>query len=144
MTIKLRKVSGAALKGKAKSIYLCDDCNIKFQSKVASCSFCAGSKIIRFDSSGEATKWVLLKGFQKLGLISDLQRQIKFELNAYNGCESIHVCDYVSDFTYWDDGKFIVADYKGETCTDIAAMKHKWMAAQGTPVTILTQGNDYR
>lgn len=144
MTIKLRKVSGAALKGKAKSIYLCDDCNIKFQSKVASCTFCSGSKIIRFDSSGEATKWVILKGFQKLGLISGLERQKRFPLCAYSFGASVHVCDYVSDFTYWDDGKFIVADYKHDNVTDIAALKHKWMSAQGTPVTILTQGNDYR
>jgi hypothetical protein len=64
---------------------------------------------ITFDSMGEGYRYVDLKNLQKLGIISNLQLQPKFDL-VVNG---VKVCVYRADFQYTFEGNEIVEDFKG-------------------------------
>lgn len=62
-----------------------------------------------FDSRGEAGRYEQLKLLQRAGHISNLKLQPKFELMV-NG---ILICRYVADFSYVENGKEVVEDFKG-------------------------------
>mgnify|MGYP003297339949 CR=1 FL=1 len=77
-----------------------------------------------FDSKKELQRWEVLKGMQEQGLISDLERQVKFELlpkqillvprdkkGRKQKCEL--PVSYIADFVYIENGKQIVEDAKG-------------------------------
>lgn len=70
---------------------------------------------IRFDSTKEGHRWCELQTLQEAGVISDLQRQVKFELQPafYFQGKKIRPIQYAADFTYYEDGKHIVEDVKG-------------------------------
>jgi hypothetical protein len=55
---------------------------------------------MRFDSKAEARQWEVLKLRQRLGEISDLQRQVTFPLEV-NG---LLVCSYRADMTWRENG----------------------------------------
>ncbi len=65
----------------------------------------------KFDSQRELRRWQMLKVLQHAGRISQLSRQVKYELYV-NG---EHICDYVCDFRYFDEKEsaFVVEDVKG-------------------------------
>ena len=63
---------------------------------------------MRFDSAFEAKVWSRLKLEERVGEISDLQRQVRIPL-VVNGQK---VCDFVLDFVYVKDGKTVYADAK--------------------------------
>lgn len=102
---------------------------------------------IKHDSQKEATRWAELKLLQRAGEISDLQRQVEFELipNQYEVIERVSkktgkplkaetklierkVC-YIADFVYTDkNGKRVVEDTKSEiTQTPVFVVKRKLM-----------------
>lgn len=82
---------------------------------------------IEFDSKKEAQRWIVLKEAEAQGVITDLQRQVKFELiPAVREEYVVHlktkdkiktrtlqlaIC-YTCDFTYCKDGEYIVSDVK--------------------------------
>lgn len=70
---------------------------------------------IRFDSTKEGHRWCELQTLQKAGVISDLQRQVKFELQPafYFKGSKIRPIQYVADFVYTESGEQIVEDVKG-------------------------------
>ena len=83
---------------------------------------------IEFDSKKEGMRWLLLKDMERQGLISNLQRQVPFELlPAIYEDVTVHLktkdkierrlkqrsVNYIADFTYTKDGKQIVEDTKG-------------------------------
>lgn len=75
---------------------------------------------IKFDSKGEANRWCELKLMEKAGQITNLRRQIAWELipNQYAVVEGCRKClerrvTYVADFVYQRGGELIVEDYKG-------------------------------
>jgi len=83
---------------------------------------------IDFDSKKEAMRWLLLKDMENKGEISDLQRQVPFELlPAIYEDVTVHLktkdkierklkqrsVSYIADFVYTKDGKQIVEDTKG-------------------------------
>ena len=72
---------------------------------------------ITFDSKKEMRRWLELDAMAKAGEISDLRRQVSFELipsQRIDGKVVERSCDYVADFTYYDrDGNFVVEDVKG-------------------------------
>ena len=82
-------------------------------------------KVVRdgetFDSVKEYHHWIELCLMEKAGLISDLQRQVKYVLipSQYQECGKKkkcieRECSYISDFSYFDsDGKLHVEDVKG-------------------------------
>jgi hypothetical protein len=85
---------------------------------------------ILHDSRKEARRWCELKLLEKAGKITDLERQVKFELipaqyetyerygkdgkRLKDGRRRVELSvDYVADFVYTKDGKQVVEDVKG-------------------------------
>lgn len=86
---------------------------------------------ITFDSRKEADRYLALKGMEEDGAISDLRRQVRYELIPAFDVDGRHYRPvfYVSDFTYTDGetGKEIVEDVKGMR-TDTYRLKSKLFA----------------
>ena len=102
-----------------------------------------------FDSQKEHQRWGVLKLLERAGKISDLQRQVTFELIPTQREESPGVykagpqkglpkpgdiieqgCRYVADFVYQQDGKTVVEDckgYKKGAAYDLFVIKRKLM-----------------
>lgn len=71
---------------------------------------------LRFDSKAEHRRWIHLKWLEKAGEITNLKRQVPFELipaqpKPSGGHERATV--YIADFTYEEGGVQIVEDVKG-------------------------------
>ena len=84
---------------------------------------------LKFDSRWEAERWGQLKAMERAGVISELERQIKYELVI----NDIKICNYIADFRYYlqeEDGtsKFIVEDAKGIQTPEFK-LKKKMMKA---------------
>lgn len=63
----------------------------------------------RFDSKMEYSRFLTLKLMERVGEITDLQRQIPYELVA----GGIHISTYVADFVYKKQDVIVVEDAKG-------------------------------
>lgn len=69
-----------------------------------------------FDSKKEAERYAELLLLQRAGKISNLQRQVKFELipaQYRDGKCIFRKCEYIADFVYEQDGNKVVEDVKG-------------------------------
>ena len=77
-----------------------------------------------FDSVKEFHRWGVLRLLERAGKISDLKRQVSFELIPKQDGE--RACTYVADFTYYEDGKLVVEDCKGFK-TEVYMLKRKLM-----------------
>lgn len=80
-----------------------------------------------YDSKKEMLRAIQLKQMEKVGMISDLQEQVRFTLQEsfVNNCgKKIREIAYVADFVYNENGKQIVEDCKGIR-TDVFKIKHK-------------------
>lgn len=64
---------------------------------------------IAFASKGEANRYKELKFLESVGSIKSLVLQPKYPIDLYGE----HVCNYVADFEYIEDGKIIAEDFKG-------------------------------
>lgn len=85
---------------------------------------------ITFDSRKEANRYALLKQQERFGLISNLKRQVSFELQpgyTNNQGKKIRPITYVADFVYNESGEKVVEDVKGskKTLTDSYKIKRK-------------------
>lgn len=83
-----------------------------------------------FDSLRERGRFRELQLLERAGKISGLERQIKFDLipSQYDENDKLvfRGISYVADFTYWENGQFIVEDVKGMK-TDVYRLKAKLM-----------------
>lgn len=72
-------------------------------------------KMTRFDSMKEGARALDLELMEKKGVISNLQRQTKFELRPafYDEGKRVQAWVYKADFTYYENGEYIVEDVKG-------------------------------
>ena len=71
---------------------------------------------ITYDSQKEAQRHAILKMLERAGKITDLRRQVKFELipaQRENGKVIERACSYIADFTYYENGVYTVEDAKG-------------------------------
>lgn len=69
-----------------------------------------------FDSAKEANSYLKLRLMEKAGLITNLQRQVKYELQPSFkvGNKTIRTITYIADFVYTDkDGSEHIVDVKG-------------------------------
>lgn len=85
---------------------------------------------VKFDSKKESRDWQQLCMLEACGVISNLRRQVRFELQpAYvnNQGKNIRAIEYIADFIYEKDGKIYVQDSKGgkATQTDVFKLKRK-------------------
>ena len=81
---------------------------------------------IKHDSMKEANRWCELNILQRVGIIRDLQRQVKFELlPKQDGERAVY---YIADFVYYnvEEGKKVVEDTKGVR-TEAYKLKRKMM-----------------
>ena len=91
------------------------NCRSKYHSRKVTC----GDE--SFDSVKEYRRWCELKLLEKAGKITGLERQTPFELiptQRIDGKVVERACNYVADFTYYQDGKWMVEDTKGFKTTD--------------------------
>ena len=65
---------------------------------------------VQFDSKKEARLWVRLQNLQRMGVISELQRQVRFELVPKQKDE--RAVYYVADYVFKEGDKLVVADCK--------------------------------
>lgn len=68
-----------------------------------------------YDSKKEHARWLYLQEQERNGEISELQRQVKFELipsQRIDGRVVERACSYYADFVYKKDGLQIVEDVK--------------------------------
>ena len=84
---------------------------------------------LKFDSKWESERWGQLKAMEKAGVVTELERQVRYTLSI----NDIKICDYVADFRYLqknEDGfsKLIVEDAKG-VLTPEFKLKQKMMKA---------------
>ena len=80
---------------------------------------------IKYDSKKEARYGVKLQQLEKAGIIKDLQRQVKYELQPsfkLNG-KTIRSISYIADFTYIKDGELHIIDCKGFRTTEYKLKK---------------------
>lgn len=96
----------------------------------------------KIDSKAEAGRLGVLRLLLHAGKIRDLETQVRFPLMAHKPGEgAVKVGVYVADFVYFDveKGVQVIEDLKSKNVmSDIAALKLRWMAAQGLPVSIVT------
>jgi len=97
-----------------------------------------GKIVESFDSRREYIRYLNLTLLQKAGKISDLTRQTTLEIapkTVYRG-EIIRAITYRADFTYMQNGEYVVEDVKGyDTKTgkhrSTAEFKLKWKLLKG-------------
>lgn len=77
-----------------------------------------------FDSQKERDRWCILRLLERAGRISDLKRQVSYELIPKQG--TMRACSYIADFTYFENGKLVVEDCKGYR-TEAYKIKKKLM-----------------
>ncbi len=77
-----------------------------------------------FDSVKEYHRWGCLRLLERAGAISNLRRQVKYELIPKQLGE--RACNYIADFTYMENGKLVVEDVKGVK-TEVYKIKKKLM-----------------
>lgn len=82
---------------------------------------------IKFDSKKEANRYIGLKQLENLGVIQNLQRQVKYELQPsfkLNG-KTIRSIIYIADFVYIQDGVEVIEDVKGSKYMETEVFKIK-------------------
>jgi hypothetical protein len=84
----------------------------------------------RFDSIAEARRYIDLRLLEKAGKIQALTLQPSFDLS----CCSLHICRYVGDFQYLEDGKRVVEDVKGVRTRDYRIKKKMVRAIYGIQI----------
>lgn len=82
-----------------------------------------------FDSVKEYKRYCELSLLEKAGMVTDLERQVKFELipsQKIDGKVVERPCSYVADFVYMENGQKVVEDTKGFRTKDYV-IKRKLM-----------------
>lgn len=82
---------------------------------------------IEFDSIKESRRYLELRGRQMACEISDLRFQRTYEL----GVNGEHICSYIADFTYKENGQLIIEDVKSKATRKhpVYRIKNKLMQA---------------
>ncbi len=99
-----------------------------------------------FHSNGEYRRYCELKLLERSGAVADLQRQVRIPL-VVNG---IHLSienkigvrrylNYIADFTYYENGKYVIEDFKGFDTKDSRIKRAIVEATQGVRVRITTR-----
>ena len=83
----------------------------------------------KFDSKWEAERWGQLKSMEKAGVVTQLERQVRYDLTV----NDVKICDYIADFRYLLEeesglSKLVVEDAKGVLTSEFK-LKKKLMKA---------------
>lgn len=85
---------------------------------------------ITFDSKREADRYQDLRLMEKAGEITELDRQVRFELKV----KGYIICSYIADFTYRKGGPLVVEDSKGVKTREYIIKKKLMKAIHGIEV----------
>lgn len=91
---------------------------------------------IKFDSKKEARRYMELRQLETMGKITDLKLQHTFTLQEAFTTEDgkrVEAIKYIADFTYYEDGKFVVEDVKSPATrrNPVYRVKNRMMAEKG-------------
>jgi hypothetical protein len=92
---------------------------------------------IEFDSQKEARRFCELRLLERAGRITELQRQVKFELipsQKIDGKVVERACTYVADFVYTENGKKVVEDTKGFKTKDYIIKRKLMLHVHGIKI----------
>jgi len=90
-----------------------------------------------FDSMKEYRRYCELLLLERAGAITDLQRQVKFELipsQRIDGKVVERACQYIADFVYQENGKRVVEDTKGVKTKDYIIKRKLMLYIHGIQV----------
>ena len=90
----------------------------------------------KFDSKAEARRYAELKLLASVGVITQLKRQVVYELAPsviINGRKRPPL-RYIADFEYVEHGKLIVADVKGMLTPIYKLKRHLMMSVYGLAI----------
>lgn len=91
-----------------------------------------------FDSKREYARWCELQWLEKVGKITELKRQVPFELipKQYDrdGKKLESEVKYIADFTYFKDGKYVVEDSKGYKTKDYVIKRKLMLFVKGIQI----------
>lgn len=134
---KFRRLDAGQIAKKRKRIYSCRGCGQWHpETKPTQCG-CGRMDFDHFDSTAEAKRYFELRMLENRGLISDLEKQKRFQLLVK---DNKRIGYYVADFHYYDKGakKQVTEDVKGNAITELAIWKLKHFKAQyGYEVTLI-------
>lgn len=85
---------------------------------------------IKFHSKREAARYGKLKWMEKVGIISSLELQPRFEITV-NGQK---ICTYVGDFEYTENGVRVVEDVKGYRTPEYRLKSKLMLAVHGITI----------
>lgn len=90
----------------------------------------------KFASKKEEKRWGELKLLEAAGKISDLKRQVRFELADPVILDGRRrpALRYFADATYTEDGKFVVEDTKGYRDQKYRIKRHLMMSVHGIEI----------
>lgn len=132
------RVNGSDIGAKAIRVYICASCGVWHErNKPAQCIGCGMMVFDVFDSKTEAKRWAALGQQARMGLISDLRRQVKFPLMTI-GKQGLatEFAYYLADFVYVQDGERVIEDSKGGGVSPDARLKLACMQAMGLTVKL--------
>lgn len=142
------KTSGANIHN--INVYICDGCAAWSRGRMpGQCTACGVMTFIHFHSIAEAKRYGELRLEERAGLISDIETQPRFQLNAIRFSSRqdapahwVHkVGHYVADFKYHRHGEGMkFEDVKGGADTPLSAWKRKHAEGQyGIKIDIITR-----
>ena len=90
---------------------------------------------LKFDSRWDAERWGQLKAMERAGVVTQLERQVKYELTI----NDVKICDYIADFRYLleeENGlsKLVVEDAKGILTPEFKLKKKMMKAIHGIDI----------
>ena len=90
---------------------------------------------LKFDSRWEAERWGQLKAMERAGIVTQLERQVKYELSI----NDVKICNYIADFRYLleeENGlsKLVVEDAKGILTAEFKLKKKMMKAIHGIDI----------
>lgn len=96
---------------------------------------------ITFDSKLEASRYRELKLMVKAGTIKDLKLQVPFDLVPKHTIEGITIraTKYIADFTYTENGVYIVEDTKGFKTAEYKRKKKQMFQRYGIEIREVTK-----
>ncbi len=91
-----------------------------------------------FDSKAECRRYQELLILRRTGQISDLKRQVAFELvpsvKLLGAARATPAIRYFADFTYIENGALVVEDTKGYLTTEYKMKRHMMKAVHGIDI----------
>lgn len=97
---------------------------------------------MKFDSAFELDCWQYLEQLASEGKIKDLNRQVKFELLPANSV--YRALNYVADFTFNVDDKYVVADAKGLVLPEFKIKQKIFYNKYGNQIYIFKKISDIK